>query len=162
MATTLKPVYGTSTALTCTLNSLAASATVGRSSVEVDNSSDLFLDVICQVKVTVGTVSGNKQVLIYAYGTVDETNIGYSTKGTDIDGTDKGVTIVEPTMIAGPIVLPCPTNSVIHTSRPFSIKNFFGGTMPEKWGLFIANDTGAALAGSGNAIRYRGIQLTSV
>jgi hypothetical protein len=157
----IKLEYGAATQITISINSLGASATVGRTSLEVDNSSNKFIDALCQVKVTVGVVSGNKQILIYAYGTVSESDIGYSTKSTDIDGTDKSVTIVDPTMLAGPIVLPTPTASVIHVSKPFSISSFFGNLMPEKWGLFLANDSGVALASSGHAAWYRGAYLTS-
>ena len=153
--------YGAATALTITLNALAASATAGRASVEVDNTSTKYLDALVQVKVTVGTVSGNKVVNVYAYGTVDETNIGYTGHNGGITGVDAAYTLVEPTMLRLIGTLPCPTSSVAHVSMPMSVAAAFGGVLPEKWGLFLINDTGAALAGSGNAVYYRGIYASS-
>src|SRR6266508_279754 len=97
MATTFSTLYGTSNqAITITLASLGASATVGRESTVIDNTSNVYLDVLLFLFFETGTVAGNKQILAYLYGTVD----GGSTYTEACTGTDAGFTRKDPTMLA--------------------------------------------------------------
>lgn len=161
MSTTFKPLYGTNgQAITITLASLAASATVGRASTAVDNTSNLYADALVILYVTTGTVSGNKQVLLYAYGTVNG--------GTDftegVTGTDAGFTRNDPTNLRLVATVQCPTNSINYEAGPFSIAAAFGGILPQKWGIAVFNDTGAALSSSSstNQALYQGLQFQGV
>lgn len=163
---TIKALYGTSNqAITITLASLAASATVGRSSTAVDNTSNLFLDALVFGLIETGTVSGDKQVLVYAYGTADGGSTYSGKNGANaISGTDAGFTRADPTDLKLIGVLPCPTSSVVMSFGPYSIAQAFGGVLPDHWGIVLFNDTGAALSATAgnNKAWYQGVQAQSV
>ena len=161
MATTFKALYGTNNqSITITLASLAASATVGRASTAVDNTSNLFLDALVFVEFETGTVSGNKQVLIYAYATVD----GGTTYTEAVTGTDAGFTRFDPTNLRLVAVAPAVTNATVHKVGPFSVAQAFGGVLPDHWGIAVFNDTGASFSATAgnNKIIYQGIQAQGV
>ena len=164
MATTIKALYGTNNqAITITLNSLAASATAGRASTAVDNTTNLFLDALVAGTISVGVVSGNKQILIYAYGTADGGSHYSGANGTNtITGTDAAFTRADPTDLKPIGVLPVPTASVVYTFGPYSVAQAFGGVLPDHWGIVVFNDSGVALAASSNAAWYQGVQAQSV
>jgi hypothetical protein len=161
MAATFKTLYGTSNqALTITLASLASSATVGRESTVVDNTTNLFLDALLFIEFETGTVATNKQALVYVYGTAD----GGTTYTEAATGTDASFTRKDPTTLRPLAVIPAVTNSFVHKAGPFSIAQAFGGVLPAKWGIVFCNDTGAALSGTAgnNKAFYQGIQAQSV
>ena len=91
--------YGTSgQALTITLTSLADSATVGRESVAVSNTSDKFLDTLVTAKIKVhtsGTISAPSAVFVYAYASVD----GGTEYPDTVTGADAAITINSPTQL---------------------------------------------------------------
>lgn len=156
MAGDLKSKYGTSNqAITITLASLAASATVGREGTAIDNTTNLFLDALVFLLIESGTVSGNKQVLLYGYGSSD----GGTTYTDGATGSDAGFTRKDPSNLRGPYVIPCPTNSVVYKAGPFSIAALFGGVLPDRWGIAVFNDTGAALSATAgnNKAFYQGV-----
>src|SRR5438552_184937 len=132
-----KITYGTSTAITCTLASLAQAA--ARESTAVDNTSNLFLDVLVYVAVTLqsGSPASDKQIVIYAYGSEDGTN--YTDNAT---GTDAAVTLRIPAnfRVIGVIATP-DSGSLLYKSHPMSIAAAFGGVMPRKWGIVVENRT---------------------
>ena len=163
MATTTMN-YGSWTALTITLASLATSSThlVGRESTAVDNTSNLFMDVLCGGRVTTGTTpTVNTRILIFVYGDVT----GTTTYPDVLDGTDSAETFTDEESRNSAIVL-AHVISVDATSdqeywvRPFSIARLFGGVMPQKWGLFITHDTGVNLnsTGGNHEFSYLGIK----
>lgn len=161
MATTFKPKYGTNAqALTITLASLAASATVGRASTAVDNSTTRYDDALLDVILESGTVSGNKQALVYAYGTVDGGTI--YTEG--VTGTDAGFTRQDPTNLRPLATISMPANAFVYKAGPFSVAAAFGGTLPDHWGIAVFNDSGAALSATAgnNKIRYQGVNTEGV
>jgi hypothetical protein len=162
MAGNIESKYGTSNqAIAITLASLAASATVGRASTAVDNTSNVFLDALVAGFVDLGTVSGNKQVLIFAYGTADGGTTYSGQNGANaISGTDAGFTRLDPTDLTLVRVLPCPTSSIKMSFGPYSIAQAFGGVLPDHWGIVIFNDTGAAFSATAgnNKAWYQGVQ----
>jgi hypothetical protein len=161
MSTTFKTLYGSSNqALTLTLAALAASATVGRNSTAIDNSTNLFLDALLFLEFETGTVSGNKQVLLYVYGTAD----GGTTYTEGVTGTDASFTRKDPTTLRPLAVIPAVTNATVHKAGPFSVAQAFGGILPDHWGIVVCNDTGAALSGTAgnNKAFYQGIQAQGV
>lgn len=162
MATTFKQSYGSKTNLTITLNSLAASSTVGRQATPVDNTVNNALDVQIQGTITVGTVSGNKQIIFYVAGSFDGGSTYSLANGSNtIGASDAAFTRADPAGKLPAFVLLVPTSSIAY-SFDFSIAQLFGGSMPDNWCLVVFNDSGAALAGSGNSAWYKEIFVQSV
>lgn len=154
--TTFKPLLGSAAqAFTITLASLAASATVGRESTAVDNRTNLFNDVLFMLWFETGTVAGNKQVLLFAYATIDD-GTTYTEACT---GTDAGFTRKDPSLLAYVDTIPAVTNSYVHKTRPYSVRDIFG-RVPALWGLVVCNDTGAAFSATAgnNKAQYQGQQ----
>lgn len=161
--TTDNIAYAASTAITCTLASLASSATAGRSSAAVDNTTNKYDDamVTVAVKTSASALANDKAVYVYVYGSEDGTNFNGSS--AEAEGTDVAVTLDSPTNLKGPVVISCPAISTTYNTVIGSIAAFFGGIMPRKWGLVIQNYTGQALdATEGSHIKtYTGITYTS-
>lgn len=153
---TVKESLGASTAITVTIDSLASSQTVGRASTAVDNSTNLYLDALVQVKVVIptGTPANDKAVYVYAYGTVDGTNYGEA-----VTGTDASYTVDNPTGLPLLGTIPVGAQSITRYSRAFSVAAAFGGVMPVKWGLVVVNFSGIALSTGCSAV-YAGLTAT--
>jgi hypothetical protein len=157
MTTTIKPVYGATTALTITsaaaLASLAAAGCAAR-----DNSADLFEDVIIsfQASLANGSVAADKLINIWLAGSEDGTHWNGET-GTgakdNYAGSDAAVTLDSPTNLLGPFQIGTPQN--VSSGAPVYggvIPSFcrYWGTrfvMPRKWGIVVENRTGLAFAG---------------
>lgn len=159
MASTVQPLYGSATAITCTLASLAASSTAGRSTLAVDNTTTKYLDALVRLEITTGSAAlgGNKQVVAYVYSSEDGTN--YEQEEGNQPGTDAAYTINANTVFRRAAIIPVATSSKLY-GKVFSIAKLFGGVLPRKWGLIIVNDTGTTLAASGNTIEYTGVNPT--
>jgi hypothetical protein len=152
--------YSTSLSLTITANSLASSTTVGRQSAAVDNSTNLYDDVLVTVSITTttGTIASTKTVSVYVFGSEDGTNFDQDDATTG--GGDAGYTINAATNLKLATVLSCPTAVKLYYSV-FSIARLFGGVMPKKWGIVICNDTNLQLSTAGNGATYTGITYTN-
>src|SRR5438093_2203294 len=111
----VKTAYGTTaTAITITLTSLASSATAGRQSTPVDNTSNLFLDALVQVQLTVptgGSSANDKCAYVYVFATADTTTPNYaderSVAGTQatIGTADAAYSVADPTVSGTPLIL---------------------------------------------------------
>lgn len=142
-------VYGTSTALTITAASLASAG--NRSSAAVTttttvNIAEVLVTVNCLTTATAPT--GNKQIVVYAYGSEDGTNYQGNSGTTDnVDGTDKALTAIgAPTNLRTVGAIQLNQGAVAVTARGvFSLSRLFGGVMPRKWGIVLYNDAGTAL-----------------
>lgn len=158
----LKIKFGTSTALAVTFASLASSATAGRESTVVDNTTNLFVDalVYLKIKLQTGTPANDKCVYVYAYGSEDGTN--YTDNAT---GSDAAITLRDPTnlRLIGVIAMP-DSGGLTYKSNPMSVAGAFGGLMPRKWGIVIRNYTGVTLSATegDHAYTFTGIQYQSV
>lgn len=154
---TVKEALASSTGLTVTLASLASSATAGRASVAVDNSSNLYLDALVEVTavLTTGTIGNDKAVYVYAYGSLDGTNYSEA-----VTGSDAAYTMDAPSALPLLGVIPFSAQSLTRRSRPLSVAAAFGGILPTKWGIVVVNFTGIALAASGSAAIYTGLTAT--
>lgn len=154
-----KIAYDTSQALTITLNSLASSATAGRESTAVDNTTNKYLDALVQVKVTLqtGTPGNDKGVYVYAYGSEDG-----STYTDNATGTDAAITLRDPSALVLIGFIPCPdSGGVTYEGSPMSVARAFGGRLPRKWGIVVRNYTNVALhASAGNSASYTGLYET--
>lgn len=155
----IKIAYGTSTAITCTLGSLASGS--ARESTVVDNGSNLFLDAIVNlsVKLAAGSPASDKCVYIYAYGSEDGTN--YTDNAT---GSDAALTPRSPSNLALIGIISTPdSGAVTYKSGPLGVASAFGGILPRKWGIVVKNMTGLAFSGTENdhSKSYTGIYQTS-
>jgi hypothetical protein len=141
---TITAVVGTRTSLTTTaLDSLANGTYVSAGT--LNHTTNDPLDVLIEVKVTPGTVSGNKQVVVFAQKSLDGTNFE--------SGPTSGTTTTDEPNLAFVGVVPCNSNSTAQT-RVFSLAAAFGGTLPQQTKIIVKNDSGAALAASGHHVYY--------
>jgi hypothetical protein len=147
-------------ALTCSLapGGTGLANNGARESTAIDNSSDLFQDVLVQLKIKSGAsgVSSSGVVNVYAYGTVDPATPTYADNCT---GTDASVTLVVPPNLRVIGQLNVVANATTYKSMPMSVAAAFGGVMPTKWGIVIENKSGAALdtTEANHAKLYQGI-----
>ncbi len=148
------------TAITLTLTSLANGS--WRQSTAVDNTANLYLDVLVGGSVQTGTTpTADATIDIYAYGQYDgsgEYTAGAS--GSDAAYTADG----EETLLryVTSIIVDA-TSDQDYEWGPVAIASCFGGVMPQRWGLVVENNTGASLnaTGTNNETLYTGIDYTT-
>lgn len=156
----IKKAYGTSTAITITLTSLAHSENAGRESTAVDNGTNKFIDALVQVKVKLaaGTPSGDRAVYVYAYGSEDGTTYTDNATGSDAD-----ITLTDPRNMKVIGVIYCPAaGALTYESQPMSVAKAFDWSLPRKWGIVVRNHTNVALDTTGSSASYSGDYYTSV
>ena len=158
--TDIKKAYGTSTAITITLASLAHSDNAGRESTAVDNGTDKFLDAMVQVvvKLAAGTPSADRTVYVYAYGSEDGT-----TFTDNATGADAAITLTDPPNVREIGRIRCPAaGGLTYESQPMSVAKAFDWILPRKWGIVVRNNTNVAFDTTGHAAKYTGIYFTNV
>lgn len=157
----LKTKYGTSNqTITLTIASLANNS--ARASTALDNSTNVFLDALAQLKVksnAAGT-SSTGYVNIYAYATAD----GGTTYSDGATGTDAAITLTSPPNVKLIGRINVVANATTYKSDPLSVAAAFGGVLPDHWGIIIENKSGAALdsTGGNHAAFYQGVYGQSV
>lgn len=135
--------WGSKTTITSTaLNSLASAAYVSAGAIDLTATDPL--DVAVEVEATPGTVSGNKQLLVFAKVSFDGTN--YST------GPESGSTATDEPNLYQLGTLPLNSNATPQRNS-FSVMSAIG-FVPPYLKIVLKNETGAALAASGHAVRY--------
>jgi hypothetical protein len=135
---------GARTLLTTTaMDSLASATYVVLGT--ITHSTNDPIDVLIEVKVTPGTVSGNKQVELFAQKSLDGTNFE--------SGPTSGTTTTDEPNLTFIGTVPCNSNSTAQT-RILSLGAAYGGTLPAASKIIAKNDTGAALAASGHHCYY--------
>ena len=148
-----KTAYGSSSALTITLASLASSATFvfGRESTLVDNTSDLYLDYGLAGKVTTGTSPTNaKEIRIYLVGLMEDSTWPDVFDGTDSDETVTSVGILNScTRLAASIITDGTSNRTYPLSV-VSVKRAFLGFLPKKFSAFVTHSTAVNLNSTGS------------
>ncbi len=149
--------YGTNNqAITITLNALADDGY--RESTAVDNSTNLFLDALVQLKlnVTAGAPAGDKNCLVYAFGSADG-GTTYSGGATGADAAYGGVAgqLIDNCKLLGIVTLDAA--SEVFESDVFSVASAFGGVMPDHWGIIVMNQSGQVLADANNSAFYQGV-----
>lgn len=154
--------YAAAVTMTITaLNSNTSSTTAGWASAVVDNTTNLYLDALVQVKLDMAATAAanDKAIYVYAYGGI-ETGV-YS---NPIAGTEGDVTLTDVTTTGQNIrllgVMPYNTTDEIIESSPFSVALAFGGTLPPFWGVAIMDFSGAAIAATGNTVKWVGVKAT--
>lgn len=144
---TVKQIVGTRTALNVTGLATLASATYVASDV-LDVSANDPLDVLIELAITPGTVAGNKQAVVFAQASLDNTNFQ--------TGPTSGTTTTDESVLTLVGILPLPTNSTTQR-KVFSVAAAFGGVVPPYTKLIVKNDSGAAFtAGSINTAEVSG------
>lgn len=110
-------------------------------------------NVACWIEVTAtpGTVSGNKQLLVFAQRSVDGTN--YET------GPTSGTTATDEPNLCYLGALPLNSNSTAQT-KLFDLGAAYGGSMPYASKIIVKNDSGAAL--SSGTVYYSELQMQAV
>jgi len=155
----IKTKYGAANqALTITIDGLASEAQ--RASAAVDNAASGFTDALVQVRIATNPAAdstGDKSVYVYAYGTSDDgTTYSANASGADAAfGTDPQQ--LGNCRLIGTIY--APTQNQIYESDLMSVAAAFGGALPQRWGILVANRTGQALKGSDCAAFYQGLCL---
>ncbi len=140
---------------TCTLASLTNTSL--RQSTAIDNTSNLFQDVLVMLKIKSpgsGT-SASGQVVVWVYATVDN-----GTTYTDgATGSDGSFTPTSPSNLRFLGALNVVANTTTYVGGPWSVAACFGGVMPAKWGIVVQNLTGGTLDSTeGNHAKlYQGI-----
>lgn len=149
MPSEIKDKFGSSTALSITLASLANGS--ARQSTIVDNTTDRFSRVIVYAKVKQGTSpTGNKTVTAYL---LRDDNNGTNHRTDGAGSSDAAITVLNAQLIGIMNNKSSPsTGDVLYGE--FTIDN-----PGPKWGIAIQNDTGVNLdsTGSNHWVRFVGI-----
>jgi len=163
-----KTKYADPVAITISLASLATSSTrtTGRESTAIDNGTNLYVDALVSGKVTTGVTTANTRIDIWVYGSHDGDTPTYPDV---LDGTDSDETFATEAQrnsamrLALSILVPDTTARTFWVA-PFSVASLFGGVMPQRWGLFVAHNTGVALSATAgdHEFKYTGIHGQSV
>jgi len=145
-------VYGTTTAMTLTLTSLADGS--WRESTVVDNGTNLFVGAHIGGSVQVGTSpTANSSIDFYLYKDINAASTAYTggASGSDAAYTADGEEFCFTKL--GSIIVDATSDQdyVFDFELPWKI-------LPRKWGIVVENNTGAALnaTGTNNAIVYTG------
>lgn len=147
---TVKQVVGSRTSLTTSaLNSLASATFVSAGT--ITHNTNQPLDVLVEVTATPGTVSGNKQLLVYAKASLDGSN--------QTTGPETGTAVTDEPNLYYVGTLPLNTNSTTQT-KVFSLAAAYGGLLPYASEIVVRNDSGAALNASGGSVYYSEISAT--
>ncbi len=140
--------YGSKTAMTWTGTSLGNGN--GRESTAIDNTGNRYRDVRIRIQ-TKGQASGTALVDVYVY-----TALGDSTYTDAATGTDAAFTAANRrnSRYLGSIQMNANTSAV---QGEFQMSDIFT-TMPDKWGLIIINNSGAALSATAgdHVVEYEG------
>lgn len=124
------------------LNSLANSTYVVLGTITHVSSAKVPLDCLVELAITPGTVSGNRQAILFAQASLDGTNFG--------TGPTSGTTTTDEPNLLFIGTLPLGTNAALQR-RVFSLAAAYpGGSLPYATKLIVKNESGAALASSGN------------
>jgi len=145
--TTDKIAYSASTALTITLTALASSATVGRQATVVDNSVNLYDDVLVTLDVTTSASALANDLAVYVYVSGSEDGTNFTQDDGVMGASDAAYTVNNPSNLAGPVAIYCPTSSKVY-NKIFSVAQMFAGVMPRKWTIVVVNYTGQNLGTS--------------
>lgn len=153
MPNEIKSLYGTTTAMTITLASLASSTTgVGRQSDIVDNTTTRYSAIILFVQVKLGTSpTSNKGVYVHLIR--DDNNGGSTIRSDGAGASDAALTVLNAQQIGG-----------LQDSSSASTGDVLTGDFMilepgPKWGIAIHHDTGVALnnTGSNFVVAYIGV-----
>lgn len=151
MPSTIKKPLGARTQITLSAhNSLAQGTYVALGT--ITHNTNQPVDDLLEVTVTAGTsVSGGKQLLVFAKQSLDGTNF---TNGPE-SGTS---TLDEPNLF---FIGAIPMNTANGTMTDvFSLASAYDGNLPYASKIIVKNDSGATLASSGNSAYHAEVTST--
>ena len=162
--------YGTVTAMTMDISSLATSASFlgGYESTQVDNTTTRWDDFLVNIDGILGHATTapviGQQIQIYVWGS----DVSLATTAIDtLDGTASAVTLAHDSvrqslrLVASPTVTVA-TAALKYYAQPISVAQWFGGNQPTFWGLFLThNHAGALAAAQSGLFSYQGIKYTA-
>lgn len=158
---TISISYSSVQSMTVTnLNGLTSSATTGWQSNVVDNTANLYDDIALQIVLDFANTApaNSKGVYVYAYSGLETT---YTNPASGSEGT---ITLLDVTTNAQALTyvgfIPYTTTDEVVESQVFHLAQAFGGAVPPKWGVVLVNHSGAAIASSGNSVKWRGVKYT--
>lgn len=137
-------MLGTRTAIAgadTALNSLGAGMFIALGTITHAQGSKVPLDCAVELAAMPGTVSGNKQLILYAQPSLDGSTFS--------SGPVSGTTTTDEANLIYIGSLPLGTNAA-QQRRVFYLAAAFGGNLPFATRLIVKNDSGATLAASGN------------
>ena len=141
------------------LNSLAASATwvAGWESALVDNSVNLYEDILLSGKITVGAAPTAGQVRVYVVALLDD-----ATWPDVFDGVQSAETVTSALIADGfwklaAVFSPDTSASAVYFFGPVSVANLFGGVCPAKFVIFLTHSLVQALAAAGQQVTTKGV-----
>lgn len=144
--------YTASAAITCTLASLASSATLvaGQESAIVDNSVALVLDFLVSGKITTGTTPTAGIIEVWCISELEDTTWPDVFDGSDSveTVTSRDILIAAGRMVWS-IIVDTTSNRTYYVPKT-SIAGLFGGICPRKFVLFVTHSTTAALNATGS------------
>lgn len=151
MASTIKDSYAASSAVTITLASLATSPTFvfGREGTAIDNTTTLAVDYLLGGKITSGTSPAAAEIRVYVVGTVADASWPDVFDGTDSDETVTTVGILNSICKLAAVITTTTTNDVGYWFGPISVASLFGGSLPLKFSVFVAQNTTVNLNATG-------------
>lgn len=143
--------YGTSTAVTLTLASLASDTNllVGRTSNALDNTTTKAIDYSLRFKTRTGTtLTANRVIELWAAPSEDGTNYSGGNGGTDAGKTHTAESKESMVLLAA--LRTNATNSTDYEINVASLAGALGGALPRKVSFFVVQNTGAALDATGS------------
>jgi hypothetical protein len=149
----IKREFGGKTALTISPASLANGS--GRESTVVDNTTNKFLDALLRAESKL-TGAGTGSIDIYVYSALGDTAYTDSATGSDAAFTAANrlnARYLGSLMMSGTAV----------QRGMWSVAAAFGGILPDKWGIIIINNGGAALdaTGGSHVFEFEGTYATA-
>ena len=158
-----KIAYASSASATITLASLASDSNLlaGRESAVVSNASSLYLDYLLSGVITTASsgLTDGKSINVYVYAQqTDSPTYPAGITGSDANLTLNSSNVRDAGLILAASVSTNDTASTAYSFSSVSVAACFGGSMPERFGVFVVHDTGAALASG--TITYQGLHGT--
>jgi hypothetical protein len=151
---TIQPQYGNNNqAFTITLNSHTTATTQGSTAIQ---NTPLYEDALVFIEITTAAsgVSATGYINVYGYGSVD----GGSTYTESFGGTNGTVTLASPPNAVLIAQINANANATTYRAGPFSFCRQYGlDRLPQYWGIFVTNATGATLAATTNSAYYQGV-----
>lgn len=161
---TLKPLYGSTGTLTITASGLASDTNLlaGRQSTVVDNESSVLADdaLLGLTVATTSTPGAGGQIEIWVFASWDG-GTTYTAGAGAADAAFSPATLgVKNLMALAGVITQTDTTARTYNFGPVSIAQLFGGTMPDRWGVYIVQNTGQNLGAT--TVKYRPVQYQNV
>jgi len=157
-----KIAYASSASATITLASLASDTNLlaGRESDVVSNT-NLYVDYLLSGVITTASsgLSDSTGILVYCYAQqTDSPSYPAGVTGSDSALTLDSAEVRDSGLVLAAAIGTNDTASTAYSFNAVSIASCFGGSLPERWGVFVVQNTGGALASG--TLTYQGIYGT--